>query len=82
MREIAIYVPASSEYYSFNLDENTPLAVLADEVSSMLRQHDRSEEQEAAQDMIFYSTEQKMILDGAKTLSQLGIRTGSVLSII
>ena len=44
MKEISVYVPASSEYFSFNLDENTPLAVLADEVSAMLRQYDRCDD--------------------------------------
>ena len=83
MKEISVYVPASSEYFSFNLDENTPLAVLADEVSAMLRQYDRcDDDKEAAQPMIFYSRERQIILDGTKTLSQLEIKTGTVLAII
>jgi len=83
MKEISVYVPASSEYFSFNLDENTPLAVLADEVSAMLRQYDRcDDDKESAQPMIFYSRERQMILDGTKTLSQLEIKTGAVLAII
>ena len=83
MKEISVYVPASSEYFSFNLDENTPLAVLADEVAAMLRQYDRcDDDKESAQPMIFYSRERQMILDGTKTLSQLEIKTGAVLAII
>lgn len=82
MREISVYVPALSEYYSFNLDENIPLGILADEVSSMLNQHDRSADMKSAQDMVFYSKELGQILDVNKSLSDLGIMTGSVLSII
>ena len=81
MREIEIYVAASSEYYSFNIDENTPLAVIADEVSAMLRQKTMSTE-ENAPDMIFYSKECGEILNSALTLAQLGITTGSELGII
>lgn len=81
MREIEIYVAASSEYYSFNIDENTPLAVIADEVSAMLRQKTMSTEENAS-DMIFYSKERGEILNSALTLAQLGITTGSELGII
>lgn len=81
MREIEIYVAASSEYYSFNIDENTPLAVIADEVSAMLRQKTMIAG-ENAPDMIFYSKERGEILNSALTLAQLGITTGSELGII
>ena len=82
MREISVYVPALSEYYSFNLDENIPLGILADEVASMLNQHDRSAEMKPAQDMIFYSKDLGRILEADKSLSELGIMTGAVLSVI
>ncbi len=81
MREIEIYVAASSEYYSFNIDENTPLAVIADEVSAMLRQKTMITT-ENAPDMIFYSKERGEILNGTLTLAQLGVATGSELGII
>ena len=82
MKEIEIYSASSSEYFSFNLDENTPLSVLADEVSSMLRQKEQYSGKGSSQGMIFYSTERGEILDSKKTLNELGISTGAVLCIV
>lgn len=82
MREVEIYVTAVSEKFNFRLDENVPLAVLAEEAASMVGQREQCDIETGADEPIFYSKTRGMILDGGRTPEEIGIKTGELLYLV
>lgn len=82
MKEIEIYVTAISEKFNFRLDEYTPLAVLAEEVASMVSQREQCDINANDGKPIFYSKSRLMIFDGSRTLAELGVNTGDLLYLV
>lgn len=82
MKEIEIYVTAISEKFNFRLDEYTPLAVLAEEVASMVGHREHCDVNTDADKPIFYSRTRQQILDGDRTFADLGVKTGELIYLV
>ncbi len=82
MKEIDIYITAIAAEYSFRMDENTPLRLLADEVAAIACQKEQCEQPPDDAEPIFYSVSKRTILDSSHTLRELSIDSGDKLYLV
>ena len=82
MKEIDIYITAIAAEYSFKMDENTPLRLLADEAAAIVCQKEQCEQPPDDAEPIFYSISRKAILDSSKTLRELSVNSGDKLYLV
>ncbi len=77
-----IYVPALNAVYDFQLDENTPVSVLIDEIVEILIRKTGGVFHDAGKNFVLCSQERETILDKDRTLTDYKIRNGSRLLIV
>lgn len=82
MKEIDIYITAMASEFSFQLDENTPLGVLAEEVVAIICQKEQCELPSDSSKPMFYSRQVRKWFDPGMTLSELGIKSGDKLCLV
>ena len=79
---VDIYIVSIDRTYDFNLDEDTPIGVLTEEISEMVSQKEKMEL--AGKSEMFYLCSQKdrRILSKESTLREYQIRTGDFLFMV
>lgn len=79
---VDIYVPGVDKVYDFQLNENTPIATVVDEIAEMVGQKERSPLQGNASELLLCDKATGRILHGGDTLSGAGITTGRTLILV
>ena len=79
---VDIYIMAIDKTYDFNLDEDTPISILIEEISEMVSQKEKMELEGKSGDFYLCSKQDKSILAKELTLRECNIRTGDCLFMI
>ena len=79
---VDVYVPSLDETFDFQLDENTPIRQITDEIGEMLGKKVRVPVQPDRQRFMLCSYDSGSILSGEHTLRKCGIRNGSRLLLV
>ena len=77
-----VYVPAMNAVYDFQLDENTPVHMLIDEIVEILLRKSGGSAEGKDTDFVLCGQEKGIIFDGNKTLTDYQIKNGSRLMIV
>lgn len=79
---VDIFVPSVDKTYDFQLNEQTPIDMLIEEISEMIGQKEHSEVDGDVGKLILCDRESQRILEKNRTLSECGIITGKSLILI
>ena len=79
---VDIYVPSVDKVYDFQLNENTSISTVIDELSEMVGQKERSPLYGSSSELILCDKSSGQIIHRNGTLSSSGITTGSTLILV
>ncbi|MCC8151643.1 MAG: EsaB/YukD family protein [Lachnospiraceae bacterium] len=79
---VDVYVPAVNEQYDFKVDEDVPIAHVAEEIGEILTAGRAQRDEEMIGDLLLCDDSRKVILPMNETLKQNGIGNGSRLVLI
>ncbi len=79
---VDIYVPSVDKVYDFQLNENTPINMLIEEISEMINQKEHTTLKGSIDDMLLCDKSSERILLKEDTLFSSGITTGKSLILV
>lgn len=79
---VDINIVSIDKTYDFNLDEDTPIGVLIEEISEMVSQKERMELEGKSEAFYLCDKKDSCILPKASTLRKCHIRTGDFLFMV
>lgn len=82
MMLVDIYIVSIDKTYDFNLDEDTPIGVLTDEIGEMVSQKEKITLEGKSEAFYLCSKKDGQILPKEMTLSKCQIRTGDFLFMV
>lgn len=77
-----IFVPSFEKKYEFKLNENVPVAMVIDELVSIISQYERCEFLGEGQTFVLLSSDKAQILSNVLTLFENDVKTGENLILI
>ncbi len=79
---VDIYIVSIDKTYDFNLDEDTPIDILTEEIGEMVSQKERVALEGKSEDFYLCSKKDNTILPKHLTLQKCHIRTGDCLFMV
>ena len=76
---VDVNVPAADMTYDFQLDENSLISDMAEEIAEMVSAYQQKNLDKQNSTPMLCSYESRQVLEGSRTLSEYGIKTGSKL---
>lgn len=74
--DIEVTALALNKTYEFNLNEELPLRLLAEEVAEAICQYEHCRLEGTASELLFFHVERKRMLNMQQTLLQAEVKTG------
>ena len=79
---VDIYVPSVNNVYDFQLDEQTPIGTLIEEVAELIEQKEQCKVVGRVEDLMLCRKQDKAIFPWSKTLEECNVQTGSSLLLV
>lgn len=79
---VDVYVPALDRVYNFNLDEDSRISVLVEEISELICRKERSELDGEKERFIMGSIDKKINLNPHHSLREYSIKNGEKLILV
>lgn len=82
MITVDIYVPSVNRVYDFQLDENTQIGNVIDEVSELIEQKEHCTIAGNRAELVLCLKKDSMLLPVGMTLGECGVRTGNSMILV
>lgn len=79
---VDIFVPSVNNVYDFQLDENTPVGTIIEEISELIEQKERCNMVGDIEQLMLCLQKDKKILPKNKTLKECRVQTGNSMILV